>query len=108
MIQINTFVNVELLEMLHGSSVLKTAFSTSEKDVWEEELRQVVLENGVIAYNAKQKLTFSQNLISYSQMKGAMAFNSAESFSFLANLYRWKFCYVGVGKQLIQVNGLKK
>ena len=79
MVRINTFANVELLEMLHGSSVLNTDFSTSEKDVWVEELRQVVLENGVIAYNAKQKQMFTQLPFFTASMKETTVLNSVAS-----------------------------
>lgn len=67
--------SIEVLE----SSILNTAFATPEKYPIVEEQRQELLEEGVIAYNDKQQLVFTQNHTFYSQKKGSTALSTSAS-----------------------------
>lgn len=96
--------SIEVLE----SSVLNTAFSTPEKYPWVEEQRQELLEDGVIAYNDKHQLVFMQNYTFYTQIKGSTALSSVASLILHGNRNGWEYWYTEDGKQLGQVEGLKK
>lgn len=96
--------SIEVLE----SSVLNTAFSTPEKYPWVEEQRQELLEDGVIAYNDKHQLVFIQNYTFYTQIKGFTALSSVASLILHGNRNGWEYWYTEDGKQLGQVEGLKK
>ena len=96
--------SIEVLE----SSVLNTAFSTPEKYPWVEEQRQELMDDGVIAYNDKQQLVFTQNYTFYAQMKGATALSSVASIILHGNRNGWEYWLTEDGKQLGQVEGLKK
>lgn len=96
--------SIEVLE----SSVLNTAFSTPEKYPWVEEQRQELLEDGVIAYNDKHQLVFMQNYTFYTQIKGSTALSSVASLILHGNRNGWEYWYTEDGRQLGQVEGLKK
>ena len=96
--------SIEVLE----SSVLNTAFSTPEKYPWVEEQRQELLEDGVIAYNDKHQLVFMQNYTFYTQIKGSTALSSVASLILHGNRNGWEYWYTEDGKQLGQVECLKK
>jgi len=96
--------SIEVLE----SSVLNTAFSTPEKYPWVEDQRQELMDDGVIAYNDKQQLVFTQNYTFYAQMKGATALSSVASIILHGNRNGWEYWLTEDGKQLGQVEGLKK
>ena len=96
--------SIEVLE----SSVLNTAFSTPEKYPWVEEQRQELLEDGVIAYNDKHQLVFMQNYTFYTQIKGSTALSSVASLILHGNRNGWEYWLTEEGKQLGQVEGLKK
>lgn len=96
--------SIEVLE----SSVLNTAFSTPEKYPWVEELRQELLEDGVIAYNDKHLLVFMQNHTFYTQIKGSTALSSVASLILHGNRNGWEYWYTEDGKQLAQLDGLRK
>ncbi len=90
------------------SSVLNTAFSTPEKYSWVEEQRQELLEDGVIAYNDKHQLVFMQNYTFYTQIKGSTALSSVASLILHGNRNGWEYWYTEDGRQLGQVEGLRK
>lgn len=96
--------SIEVLE----SSVLNTAFSTPEKYPWVEEQRQELLDDGIIAYNDKHQLVFIQNHTFYTQMKGSTALSSVASLILHGNRNGWEYWYNEGGKQLGQVEGLRK
>ena len=96
--------SIEVLE----SSVLNTAFSTPEKYPWVEEQRQELLDNGVIAYNDKHQLVFKQNYTFYTQIKGSTALSSVASLILHGNRNGWEYWCTEDGKQLGQIEGLKK
>ena len=96
--------SIEVLE----SSVLNTAFSTPGKYPWVEEQRQDLLEDGVIAYNDNHQLVFMQNYTFYTQIKGSTALSSVASLILHGNRNGWEYWYTEDGKQLGQVEGLKK
>ncbi len=96
--------SIEVLE----SSVLNTAFSTPEKYPWVEEQRQELLEEGVISYNDKNQLVFMQNYTFYTQIKGSTALSSVASLILHGNRNGWEYWYTEDGKQLGQIEGLKK
>lgn len=96
--------SIEVLE----SSILNTAFPTSDKYPWIEEQRQQLLEDGVIAYNDSHQLVFTQNYTFYSQMKGSTALTAAASLILHGNHNGWEYWLTEDGKQLGQVKGLRK
>ena len=96
--------SIEVLE----SSVLNTAFSTPEKYPWVEEQRQELLDDGIIAYNDKHQLVFIQNHTFYTQMKGSTALSSVASLILHGNRNGWEYWCTEDGKQLGQIEGLKK
>lgn len=93
---------------VHESSVLNTAFSTPEKYPWIEEQRQDLLDDGIIAYNDKHQLVFIQNHTFYTQIKGSTALSSVASLILHGNRNGWEYWYTEDGKQLGQIEGLKK